>query len=104
MVQVPLISHSSARFENSRPEERKEKMALSETYNEALITSLAQVGLAPGSTPLIPKTFKPTVKLILNYGGLEVLHGNYLKTSETVSAPSLALESVDPVSVFFMSL
>ena len=67
-------------------------MAL-EAYTTELISSLSKVGLAPGSTPLIPANFKATTKLSLKYGEREVSLGNFFKTGETASAPSISFES-----------
>ena len=67
-------------------------MAL-DSYFQDLLDSLKKVGIGPGSIPLIPADFKPTIKLDLKFGDKSVELGNFLKTGETKEAPSLSFTS-----------
>ena len=63
-------------------------MTLDLHYQE-LVTSLTSVGLAPGSTPLIPD-FTPTTELIVKYNQRIVSPGNLFRASECKIAPQIS--------------
>jgi len=66
-------------------------MTLNHYYQE-LVSSLASVGLAPGSTPLIPD-FTPTTELIVKYDQRIVSPGNLFRASECKTAPAISFTS-----------
>ncbi|KAJ4414929.1 hypothetical protein N0V82_007642 [Gnomoniopsis sp. IMI 355080] len=67
------------------------------SHNQALLTSLATVGLSPGSTDLIPSDFKPTTELHVRFGDRVVALGSLLRASECKCAPdiSFSVEEAD---------
>ncbi|KAI9158070.1 OV-16 antigen [Paramyrothecium foliicola] len=67
-------------------------MALEE-HAQALTASLEKAGLVPGhAESLIPKDFKPTVKLGVSFGDRAVELGNLLRVSEVKTVPSITFQ------------
>lgn len=67
-------------------------MALEE-HGKALASSLEKAGLVPGSAEsLIPKDFKPTIELGVDFGGRGVELGNLFRVSEVKTAPSITFQ------------
>jgi hypothetical protein len=85
------INNPSIRFKSFQSQNLL-VMAL-ETYHSEVVASLEEVGLAPGSIPLIPQDFKVTIRLDVMFGEKSVSLGNFLKTSETSQAPSISFAS-----------
>ncbi|PLB54088.1 phosphatidylethanolamine-binding protein [Aspergillus steynii IBT 23096] len=81
-------------------------MALA-SYAQELSASLAKAGLVPGSAPLIPDNFTPTVQLKVNFGEKAVELGNLFRASECKVAPSVEFtpeENVDPSTRYMLFL
>ncbi|EGG02948.1 uncharacterized protein MELLADRAFT_38287 [Melampsora larici-populina 98AG31] len=58
--------------------------------------SLIAANLTAGTNPLIPSGFKPTVDLILSYGGSQVTMGNLFPTTVCTNPPNIMFFSEDP--------
>lgn len=58
--------------------------------------SLIAANLTAGANPLVPSGFKPTVDLILSYGGSQVTMGNLFPTTVCTNPPNITFFSEDP--------
>ncbi|KAK0121676.1 hypothetical protein ONS95_009961 [Cadophora gregata] len=61
-----------------------------ETYSQQLVSTLSKVGLAPGSIPLIPSTFKLSTILGIKFGDRPVTYGEIFRVSECKVAPTIS--------------
>lgn len=61
-----------------------------QTYSQQLISTLSKVGLAPGSIPLIPDTFKLSTILGVKFGERAVTYGEIFRVSECKVAPTVS--------------
>ncbi|KAI5459350.1 phosphatidylethanolamine-binding protein [Mariannaea sp. PMI_226] len=62
-----------------------------EDLEKAILHSLEQAGLVPGSaSALIPHIFKPSTELKVSFGGKEVALGNFFRPHECRSAPTIS--------------
>jgi len=68
-------------------------MALDPQFQQDVISSLTKAGLAPGSTPLIPEDFKPSIAIGFKFGEKSVSLGTVFKTSETSTAPTVSFDT-----------
>ncbi|KAL2075995.1 hypothetical protein VTL71DRAFT_938 [Oculimacula yallundae] len=61
-----------------------------ESYSQQLVSTLSKVGLAPGSIPLIPNTFKLSTILGIKFGERAVKYGEIFRFSECKVAPTIS--------------
>lgn len=61
-----------------------------DTYSQQLVSTLSKVGLAPGSIPLIPGTFKLSTILGIKFGERAVTYGEIFRVSECKVAPTIS--------------
>jgi hypothetical protein len=58
---------------------------------QAVVDSISRVGLAPGSTSIVPAGFKPTTELSVVYaGGKALALGNLFRKSDCGEAPKVS--------------